>query len=153
MSRTRCGRGFTLIEIIIVVLLVAVSMAVVVGINFRQRSDFKLRAAARHTAAFFNTARSAAVMEGVDNLVMYEPKPNAVVDGVRNKTIELPKGIAFVPNYEVEEGQPFPLVLFYSDGSAQAETLRITTGERSMFLRTDPILGRTKVTREEEGDS
>jgi len=46
---------------------------------------------------------------------------------------------------DLEGNATFPLVIFYADGSADATTIWLLSGERALAIETDPVLGSPKI--------
>ena len=134
--------GFTLIEIIIVVILLALCVSLLLGINYSQQDSFRLKKDSRSLYSFFLAARSYALLENRDNECRYFPESRLIEESLRKKHMSLQDGIVINTNgKDMREDQSVHLVTFFSDGSAGSGSVVMKAGEKAITLRIDPVLG------------
>ena len=136
--------GFTLIEVVVVVLLIVLSLGIVTGINFKQRDSLALKATGRHLYSFLQSARSQSILHQQVNQCWYFPEENRVMSDLKQRSLDRGPGIALTDPGQTT--QPLKqekklLVYFYPDGSASADDICIQSGDLSMSLSIDPLLG------------
>ncbi len=140
--------GFTLVELLVVMVLLALSVSIWYGVNFRQRDSFRLRTAARSLHAFFLASRSYALLADQDNECQYLPAARVVEESLRHRRQELPPGIDVCLSVDGEPlvgEEPEVLLTFYADGSAAGGPLFLRSGSRQLLLEVDPVLGEVKI--------
>lgn len=129
--RVRARRGFTLIELIVAITIVAIASAVV-ALSIRDRADTELEREALHLAAVLETARAEARAASLD--VRWVPDTNA--DGGRYRVTGLPP--ALLKRLALEE--PWlgdtPIVEIQGDRA----------NGRSVKLGPEPLIGAQRVT-------
>jgi prepilin-type N-terminal cleavage/methylation domain-containing protein len=138
--------GFTLVELLVVMVLLALTVSIWYGINFRQRDSFRLRTAARSLHTFFLASRSYALLADQDNECRYLPAARTVEESLRHRQQQLPPGIDVCLSVGGEPlGEPEVLLTFYADGSAAGGPLYLRSGSRQLLLEVDPVLGEVKI--------
>ncbi len=148
------NRGFTLIEILIVMLLIAVSSALFLGFNAQQQFRFRAQSAARQLYALVHTAQGYAILDHAENICSYDPVEHAIVEKLRGKKLMLPPSVT--ASLVEQDGTPFvssdqkadeaiQLVRFYPDGGADGSLIRLEAGGKTLFVIVDPILGEPKI--------
>ena len=136
--------GFTLIELIIVVLLISISLGVLAGRNYSQQDSLKLRTAARNLYSFLLGARSAAVLGRAENRCVYHRAAATVSDTLRQRQLRLPPAVALIPPAALDDDPPLPqwdIVTYYADGSSAGAAVTLRCGASQLQLRVDPVLG------------
>lgn len=158
-------------EVVVVIFLMALGLSMAMGFNFAQQKSTRLRSAGRDLYAFLASSRSQAVLSGKSNVCWYAPAKDMLFSDLRNKTLSLPEGVSILRPGELgldtteetptssgvqifglddEEGlpheeRPVSLVVFYADGSAEAGTIWLTSGDRVLAVEMDPVLGEPKI--------
>ena len=144
-------RGYTLMEILVVVLLLSISLGVFVGFNFSQRDSYKLKSAARQVYSFLRASRAFAVIDSKDNTVHYAPGAKVLSEELRGKSLSLPKGVKVdiedTGEEDDSENSNIPLARFYADGSAQSVRIGIAIKDRKMTVKVDPVLGEASIVK------
>ena len=142
------ARGFTLIEMIVVMVLISVSAATVFGYNFAQQENLRLKGAAREAYSFLRTSRSYAIMEGRDNVCTYVIDERRFVDNLGNISMELPEDVSM----EMPEGfvrtmdvKTVDVARFHAQGTADPDVIVLASSEKRLLLTIDPVLGEVKV--------
>ncbi|WP_045221774.1 prepilin-type N-terminal cleavage/methylation domain-containing protein [Desulfonatronum thioautotrophicum] len=137
--------GFSLLELLVVVLIMGAAMGVLFGYNYTQRETVRLRSSVGEVGQFLRMAQGLAILEGQDNGVVFLAERHVLRETLRGRELTLPEVVRLVGNGGGTEGEESRLVLFFADGSAMGEDLLFTAAEREIRLRIDPILGEAKV--------
>ena len=134
--------GFTLIELIVVVSLIALSLSIIVGVNFNQRDNLQVKSTARQLNSFLLSARSSAILNHQVNRCWYLPEYDEVITDIRQRTLSLSSKVSLtLPDQETLAEEKILLAYFYADGSAGAGNICLQAGKRSILLQIDPLLG------------
>lgn len=156
-------QGFTLMELIVVMIILALSMSLFLGLNFRFKDKLLLQATARKVRSFLISARSQAQLQARDNLCVYHPQSRLLRQNAKS-FIKLPDKIQILtakesmamnpssrltslgPSNAGSSGKGIPLVLFFPDGGATNSIfyLKDRSGNRIM-IHVDPLLGDVQV--------
>ncbi|WP_321531236.1 prepilin-type N-terminal cleavage/methylation domain-containing protein [uncultured Desulfuromonas sp.] len=146
MAVKRSPHGFTLIELIVVVLLISLSTALVIGVNFRQSDSVRLNAAARELQAFLQLARSRAIFLKQNNRCFYQSSSRQISADLASHPFVLPQSVELIVNTvegggmnDTEAKQPF--LLYYADGSAAGPKISLVNAGKRIAVTIDPLLG------------
>jgi general secretion pathway protein H len=141
------ARGFTLLEIMVVLVIGAMAYAVVVGIPGRGTSMADLKAAARTLAAGLRTAQTTAMATRRDaQLTLDLDAHEFLVPGVTEPRA-LPKEIElklFTAQSEVTSDKRGS-IRFYPDGSSTGGRITVASGERKYLVDVDWLTGRVTI--------
>jgi len=151
MKRSR-DQGFTLLELIIVVLVIALVMAVTYPSMSRGSTNIRLRTTGRDILNTFRYAREKAVTEqtGMRVVVDREKQELTLSDDLGDgpRSYELPRNVKIhrmaLAGTEVTKG---PLIVrFLPNGSAEnAEVLLISDTGAYLRIITDPVTGGARI--------
>ena len=145
--------GFTLLEMIVVLILLGVSLSLFLGFNFRQLDGMRLGAAGRDIYKFLNGARSAAMIEDLPNSCLYFPKNGTISQKLRKQRLFLPENVRiYVENPPEDEEEPIELTVFYPDGTAVMNVVQLGIKERRLGVRIQPVLGKVVLDDSPEED-
>lgn len=139
--------GFSLLELLVVMLIMSIALGVFLGYNHSQRETVKLRSAVNETRQFLRMAQGFAILEGRDNECLYVSEGHALQESLRGRKLALPD----VVRLNVEDDPParnddhLLVTLFYGDGSALGATVKLSAANLEMLITVDPILGDTSV--------
>ena len=141
-GRTSPG-GFTLIEMVVVLVLLSVAVSLVAGVNFRQRDSVTLRDFGTSLTAFLQLARSAALADGRKSVCLLDVEERRVWSPGLTRSVPVPDGVT------VERRPAFPetgngsvrLMEFAMDGSSSGGGIAIAFGEHAGLIEVDPLLG------------
>lgn len=140
--------GFSLLELLVVMLIMSVAMGLFLGYNHAQRDTARLRSAANEAAQFLRMAQGFALLEGRDNECVYVPAGHRLREKLRGRELVLPDVVRLIAQEQGPDGEEqVSVALFYADGSARADALTLAAGERKMALWVDPVLGEVQVDR------
>jgi general secretion pathway protein H len=151
MNRSR-NQGFTLLELLIVVLLLSVVLAVSYPSISRGSTTLRLRATGRDIFNTFRYAREKAVTEQIGMMVSVDKEKQTLVMsddlGEGSRTYSLPDDVKILHialgGTEILEG---PLVVrFLPNGSSDsAEVLLRSNKDSYLRIITDPITGGARI--------
>jgi general secretion pathway protein H len=147
----KSNRGFSLFELVLVLLLLGVSLAVVLPNLNRGLQDREVRSSALGLAAAARELRSRALADGVpQRLVLNLPENSYLV--ARSAEVRLPPEIKFV---SVDGGESAERDLkhfyFFPNGSILGGEIVIGDSAQSIsyLIRLDALTGRVQVARSE----
>ncbi len=145
-DRSTGGQGFTLVEMVVVLLILGMAL-VVVQATTRPSPELELRAAASETAALFREARAIAIRDNHETIVTIdldartlsidaigEERPLAPIVGITLRTAS---------SELVREGAG--AIRFFPDGSSTGGRITLFTKERKYHVVVNWFTGRTDV--------
>ncbi len=146
--------GFTLLEVIVVVLIIALMAGAVAGMAYRQSDAFRLTLAGRQVYGFLRSARSFALLDERENPCLYDPATRELVEQARGKRLRLPEGVELAwresaGREESEEG--VAVARFYPDGSSDGSGVLLYAGRRELHLSLDPVFGWVRLEMQPQG--
>lgn len=145
-SRVRSGRaqrGFTLLELIVVLAIAALAAAAVGGGVQAVLEQARYREAVRDVVTLLGQARAASVRDGVPVAVRYQPGSRQLSAEGRG-AVTLPEGLDIVwqaPELRLPPGQEAPLFVFDPDGGALGGALQVSRGAGGVVFRVNWLLG------------
>jgi general secretion pathway protein H len=140
-------RGFTLLEIVIVLVIAALAMAVVLGFSGKGASAADLKSSARALAAGLRTAQSTAMSTRRDALLTVDVDTRRFAFSGDEKQHRLPDGIdlkLYTAQAEVESKRKGS-IRFYPDGSSTGGRITVSAGERKFLVDVDWLTGRVSI--------
>lgn len=134
------ARGFSLIEMLIVLSLVGAAAALVAPWARRSTEDAALHSSAAQMVAHLKFVRLAAIQRGDTAVMEIDPRRRSYAAPSTMPSQTLPSGIAFVPGGQ-GAGEPF-VVRFFADGRADTSEI-VLAGQRQARVRIsiDPFTG------------
>ena len=139
--------GFTILELLVVLVIGAIAYTLVLGVPFRGPSVADLKAASRTLAAGLRQAQSVALSsrsEAILTLDLEEREFQVTgTEGVR----ALPKGLElrlYTAQSEVATEHKGS-IRFYPDGSSTGGRITVASGERKYLVDVDWITGRVSI--------
>jgi len=147
MRPLRAARGFTLLEVLMVLVIAAAGFALVVRFTSAGVSGAELKSAARTVAAGLRAARgtaiatqeSAAMLLDLDRRtieVTGAAKPRALSDRLELKL--------YTAQSEVRDDR-HGAIRFYPDGSSTGGRVTLSAGERKLLVDVDWLTGRVSI--------
>ena len=124
-------RGFTLIEMIAVVVLIAIILTVVSVSFSKSLTTAKVRAASRDLVAALRYTRGQAIVKGEQKVLMLDLEHNS--DQAPNRgSVELPKDMKLQLTTAEQEltGENAGGIRFFPDGSSTGGNIAVLMGER-----------------------
>jgi prepilin-type N-terminal cleavage/methylation domain-containing protein len=154
-SRRGAHRGYTLMEMMVVVALVAIAAALVAPSIGHAFGNFELRLAATSVSTLFKQARTRAVYEGHSCAVVFGPaaeSPRTLYlvreDGKTLERAVLPSGVKLRIERGGEWSYETEPLHFFSNGSSQAAQFDLAGDrERHLQLVLDPLTARARVSQ------
>lgn len=143
-QRARAGRarGFTLIELIAVILLVGIATAVVATSFSKSLAGAKIRGASRDLVAALRYTRGQAIVKGEQQVLLLDLDQNAYTAPGR-KAVSLPDGMELTLTTAESEltGQNAGGIRFYPDGSSTGGNIAIHQGQREWRINVAWLTG------------
>lgn len=140
-------RGFTLLELIIVLVIGAAAMAMVISFTGRGASAADLKASARALASGLRAAQSTAMATRRDALLTLDVDAREFTFTGDPRPHKLPEGIdlkLYTAQLEVES-QRKGSIRFYADGSSTGGRITVSAGERKFLVDVDWLTGRVAI--------
>lgn len=145
-SDSRYGRGYTLVELLVVLVLMSALLALVPPLFDRGLSATELNAVARDMMSAMRYARSSAVSRRQPVAFTLDLKQHLFrVDG--RPAVSLPKALQLelVTGESELRGSGAGAITFYADGSATGGNLTLVTEARQLRLDVDWLSGRVSL--------
>ena len=147
-SATRVrSRGFTILELLVVLVIGAIAYAVILGVPFRGASVADLKAASRTLASGLRQAQSTAMVTRQDAVLSVDVEAREFVMPGDTEARKLPEGIdlkLYTAQSEVSS-QNKGAIRFYPDGSSTGGRITVSAGERKYLVDVDWLTGRVSI--------
>jgi general secretion pathway protein H len=141
------NRGFTILELLVVLVIGAIAYSLVLGVPFRGASVADLKAAARTLASGLRQAQSTAMATRRDALLTIDLEERQFqVTGVE-ATRDLPKDLEislYTAQQEVTSDKK-GAIRFYPDGSSTGGRITLAAKERKYLVDVDWLTGRVSI--------
>ncbi|MCB1578178.1 MAG: prepilin-type N-terminal cleavage/methylation domain-containing protein, partial [Xanthomonadales bacterium] len=130
-SIPRSSRGFTMIELIVVIVLIGIVASVVAFSFAKSLSGARIQAASRDLVAALRYTRGQAIVKGEQKVLVLDLEKNTYQAPGRNE-IELPKDMALRLTTAQKEltGEKAGGIRFFPDGSSTGGNIAVVLGER-----------------------
>lgn len=144
--------GFTLIEILVVVTLIAALMLVLVGAMNGGMDGLKLRSNAKTLAAELRHARAQAISTGTIQSFTIVPEKRSWT-GAKNRHGEIPKALTVtfhgVRQVQAREGEG--VILFFEDGASTGGQIQLSAKKAAWNVDVTWLTGEVTLNRGEVG--
>ena len=140
-------RGFTLLEMVIVLTLGVVIYALILSGPMGKASAADLKAAARSLAAGLRTAQTMAMATRHDALLTVDMESHQYMTSGDPQARKLPSNIdlkLYTAQTEVTSDHTGS-IRFYPDGSSTGGRITVASGERKYFVDVDWLTGRVAI--------
>lgn len=147
ICRSRSGSGFTLFEVLIVLLLLAVLYSLVPPLFSVGGSTAELKAAARQVAAGLRKAQGQALAGQSEAVLSLDVEARTFRVSGDDKTYRLPEALTLsvvTAQTEVDSGQEGS-IRFYPDGSSTGGRITVARGDRRFLVDVDWLTGRVEI--------
>jgi general secretion pathway protein H len=145
--------GFTLLEILIVLVIITLLLAVVPPMLSGALGTVQLRAAARDLAAGLGRARSAAIASQQEATLVVDVESRSYQVSGERQALQLPDHVAvklFTAKSELESDSK-GAIRFFPDGSSTGGRVTLSHGDLAYLVDVDWLTGRVRILEEEEG--
>jgi prepilin-type N-terminal cleavage/methylation domain-containing protein len=134
-------KGFTLLELLVVLIIIAISFGVFLGYNYTQRESVQLQAAGKTIVRFLQAAKSYSLLDGHKNACHYVPTEHRLQESLRPRSVSIPSDIEVKASKSAQKDKVL-LATFYPDGSALAGQIELRSTQKRVLIRIDPLLGK-----------
>jgi general secretion pathway protein H len=143
----RAIAGFTLIEVVVVLVIGAIAYVLILGVPMRGASVYDLKSAARTLASGLRQAQTTAIATRRDTLLTLDMEAKEfVVPGVADAR-RLPQSVdlkLYTAQAEVTS-ETRGSIRFYPDGSSTGGRITVSSGERKFLVDVDWLTGRVSI--------
>lgn len=138
------ARGFTLLELVVTLLVLALAVAVVGPAVGRSSATIRARAEVARFSALLRQAREQAVATGRTHVVVLDPAGGqlTVLAGGETRTSR-----PWPPDFRLEGVGDAVTVRFEPHGVSSGGDFRVTSGGTRYRVRVDPLTGRVRAER------
>lgn len=138
------ARGFTLVELLVVLAIMSLSATLVFGVNFRQRDKAIIRDFGVSLGGYLQLSRSMALTKGVTARCLLDPVKGQVSSPLVNKSLAVPVGLKVrIGGPGEAPAEEVVLMEYYMDGSSSGGDIDLEYGEYTAQVSIDPLLGQT----------
>ena len=141
-SRTEAQAGFTLLELMVVLVILALSATAVVSVGRASLESARVRSFLVEAEAMFRDARTAAIETQAQTAVVIDSKARRLSFAEGGRTLDLPRGVSLDARVAAAEGGGPPMVRFFPSGGSTGGTLSFTFRGQSYGLRINWLTGR-----------
>ena len=140
-------RGFTLLELLVVLVLVALVLALVPPMLSKGVPEVELRAAVRSLAAGMSEARSRAIARNTEVAftVDVEARTFAIGDGGAARAVARELSLSLVTAQSDQLAETRGSIRFFPDGSSTGGRITLSRGESSYDVSVDWLTGRVSL--------
>lgn len=142
-GKPRTLNGFSLLEMLVVLLIIAVTMGLFFRINFRQKESVIIRSFSSEMSMFMAAARGQAIVHGRENICLYLPDSGMITEELKGRELPVPEGVELVFEDSDKTGKR-AFASFYPDGSIVLEDFFIRSLEHKFVPEADPFMGRVR---------
>ena len=141
------ARGFTLLELMVVLVIGALAYTVVLGVPFRGPSTSDLKAAARTLASGLRLAQTTAMSTRRDATLVLDLEAREFEVSGSAGARSLPRDIELKLFTAQSEAltEKKGAIRFYPDGSSTGGRITVASGERKYLVDVDWITGRVSI--------
>jgi general secretion pathway protein H len=144
---TDCDRGFTLVETMVVLAVLALAVIVVLPQTLGARQHTALRSAANDLAAELRATRALAMRRNSEEFLVVDTATGSYshADGTTPRTLPAGQTVTLTTIRSEQTGPGSGRIRFYPDGSATGGRIVLAGGGRTMFVTVDWLTGGTRV--------
>ncbi|SRR5579871_2182049 len=140
-------QGFTLLEMVCVLAIIALMSAVLLPLIPRETSRSRLQAYALQAATLLKTDRDAAIRRHINVATLVDAADRAIRSGVSQTTIRVPDDVRFdaVLPQTCQRQAALSTIRFFSDGTSCGGTIVLTRFDAGYEVRVNWLTGRVEV--------
>ena len=139
------ARGFTLLEVIVVLAIAGIIMAVVLGAPLRSATAGDLKASARMLASGLRQAQSTAITTRRDAVMTIDVEAREFRVGNEARTVSDKVDLKLYTAQSEVSSERLGAIRFYPDGSSTGGRITVSSGERKYLVDVDWITGRVTI--------
>lgn len=139
--------GFTLLELMVVLVIAGIAYALILGTPFGRASAGDLKSAARTLASGLRTAQTTAMVTRRDSLLTLDMESREFVVGADPRVHSISDKIdlkLYTAQSEVSSERRGS-IRFYPDGSSTGGRITLSSGERKYLVDVDWLTGRVSI--------
>src|SRR3954471_21479813 len=139
--------GFSLLEMVCVIAIIALVAAVLLPMVPRQTSRARLQAYAMQAATLLKSDRSAAIRRGVDVATLVDPHAHAIRAGASREILQLPDDVRFdalLPQ-SCRQRAALSVISFFPDGMSCGGTIALSRLGTAYEIRVNWLTGRIEM--------
>jgi general secretion pathway protein H len=139
--------GFSLLEMVCAMALIAILAAVLLPIAPRQTSRARLQAYALETATLLKSDRNAAIRAGADVSTLVDAPSRAIRSGATSQTIRIPDDVRFdalLPR-TCQQRAVLSTISFFADGMSCGGALTLARLDMAYEIRVNWLTGRIEI--------
>lgn len=140
-------RGFTLLEMVCVIALVAMLSAVLLPFMPHHTSRSRLQAYALQAATLLKADRNAAIRRGADVATLVDAPSRAIRSGASGQTIRIPEDVRFdalLPQ-SCRHHAALSTISFFADGMSCGGTIALARLDTAYEIRVNWLTGRVEI--------
>jgi len=139
--------GFTLLEMVCAIALIAIIAAILLPIAPRHTSRARLQAYALETATLLKFDRNAAIRAGADVSTLVDAPSRAIRSGATSQTIRIPDDVRFdalLPR-TCQQRAVLSTISFFADGMSCGGTIALARLDMTYEIRVNWLTGRIEI--------
>ena len=139
--------GFSLLEMVCAMALIAILAAVLLPIAPRQTSRARLQAYALETATLLKSDRNAAIRAGADVSTLVDAPSRAIRSGATSQTIRIPNDVRFdalLPR-TCQQRAVLSAISFFADGMSCGGAITLARLDMAYEIRVNWLTGRIEI--------
>ena len=141
-SRTEAQAGFTLLELLVVLVILARSATAVMTVGRASLESARVRSFLVEAEALFRDARTAAIEGQSQTSVVIDAKGRRLSFADGGRTLEMPRGLSLDAKVAVPKDGSLPAIRFFPSGSSTGGELSFGFRGRNYGLRINWLTGR-----------
>jgi general secretion pathway protein H len=142
-----CERGFTLLEMVCVIALVAMVAAVLLPLVPRNTSRARLQGYAIEAASLLKADRNVAIRRGTEVSTLVDATSRAIRSGATAQLIRIPDDVRFealLPQ-SCRQRAALSTISFFADGMSCGGAIALTRLDSSYEIRVNWLTGRVEI--------
>lgn len=139
--------GFSLLEMVCAMALIAILAAVLLPMAPRQTSRARLQAYALETATLLKSDRNAAIRAGADVATLVDAPSRAIRSGATSQTIRIPDDVRFdalLPR-TCQQRAVLSTISFFADGMSCGGAITLARLDMAYEIRVNWLTGRIEI--------